>query len=115
MTSVEEIEKKVNTFLQKKVRFLLDTKVLKEGKILLFCIKDFYCIFTLIVETKNNKKVIYEIPYPYSIEILQNKIIFDYTVETFSRGDKPTKEIINRIKTKKPFKLFNRKLTILSV
>lgn len=115
MTSVEEIEKKVNTFLQKKVRFLLDTKVLKEGKILLFCIKDFYCIFTLIIEAKNNKKMIYEIPYPYSIEVLQNKIIFDYTVETFSRGDKPTKEIINRIKTKKPFKLFNRKLTILSV
>jgi len=115
MTSVEEIEKKVNNFLQKKVRFLLDTKVLKEGKLLLFCIKDFYCIFTLISETKNNKKILYEIPYPFNLEHTKEKIVFDYTVETFCRGDKNIRDTINRIKTKKPFKLFNRKVTIVSV
>lgn len=115
MTSVEEIEKKVSSFLQKKVKFLLDTKVLKEGKILLFCIKDFYCIFTLISEAKNNKKILYEVPYPFNIEEHDNKLVFDYTIETFCRGNKNTRDTINRIKTKKPFKLFNRKLTIISV
>jgi hypothetical protein len=115
MTSVEQIEKSVNNFLQKKVKFLLDTKTLKEGKILLFCLKDFYCIFTLISEVKNNKKILYEIPYPFNIEVFDEKIVFDYTVDTFCRGDKNLKDIINRIKTKKPFKLFNKKLTILSV
>jgi len=112
MTSPLEIEKAVTDHLQKTVQFSTETKMLKKGKLILFCIKDFFCVFTLLCEEKKNKKIIYEIPYPYNFSIQDNKLVFDYTINTFCRVNRQLAKHINSLQLKKTAKLFNKKVSL---
>lgn len=112
MTSVEQIERGINTLLQHNVTFALENKIVKRGKIILFCIKDFFCVFTLICEEKNNKKIIYEIPYPFAFNIANKKAVFDYSVNTFCKTNKNLSDIIKTLGIEKTSKLFNKRLTV---
>lgn len=111
MTSVEEIEQIIKHFLLRDVVFSLEEKKLKSGKFMLFAIRDFFCIFTLFDQTKN-KKIIYEIPYPFNIEHNDNKITFDYTLNTFCKNNKDIIEASKGTGRKKPSKFFNKKLVV---
>jgi len=112
MISPDIVEKNISNILQKQVEFAIEKKVIKAGKLMLFCIKDFYCNFTLFSSTKN-KKLLYEIPYPFDIEIQDASIIFDYTFDTFQKNNPNIIDNINIFKgTKKLSKLFNKKLII---
>jgi len=112
MISPELLEKTVSRILQKHVEFIIEKKTVKSGKLILFCIKDFYCNFTLFSDTKN-KKILYEIPYPFSLEDNDTTIVFDYTLETFQKNNPHILDNINLFKgLKKPSKLFNKKLVI---
>jgi len=112
MTSIEEIESLITNFLQKTIVFNLEHKTLKKGRLLLFCVKDFFCTFTLLCEEKNNKKIIYEIPYPFGVTSFTNKLIFDYSIKKFCRGDNNLEQSIKQIMPEKPSKIFNKKITI---
>lgn len=112
MTSIEEIEKTISTFLQRSIIFSLEHKTLKKGKLLLFCVKDFFCTFTLLCEEKNNKKIIYEIPYPFDITVATNKLIFDYTLKKFCRNNDNLEIAVKKILPEKTSKIFNKKITI---
>lgn len=115
MTSPEIIEKNLEKFLQKQVVFALDTKILKKGKLILFCIKDFFCIFTLICEEKNNKKIMYEIPYPFELVKTPTKLMFDYTITSFTKGRSDLLAAFKKINIGKPSKLLNRKISLYTV
>ena len=69
--------------LQRDVKFIINSKVLREGKLILLNLKDYYieCIFIV----KDDKKKLYEIPAPFKINLGDNKIEFDYTVQTVTR------------------------------
>jgi len=112
MTSIEEIEQNISKFLQRPVVFNLEHKTLKKGRLLLFCVKDFFCTFTLLCEEKNNKKILYEIPYPFGITVLENKIIFDYTLKKFCRNNTSLEHITKELLPEKTSKIFNKKLSI---
>ena len=112
MTSTEQIENIISNFLQKRVTFSLETKTLKKGKLILFCIKDFFCVFTLLCEEKNNKKIVYEIPYPFCISTQPNKLIFDYTLKGFCQNNPTLETKLKTIVPEKPSKIFNKKITI---
>jgi len=101
MTSILEIELQVNNFLQRSIIFKIENKVLKKGKLILFCVKDFFCIFTLLSEEKNNKKIVFEIPYPYDIFKNNNSVIFDYSINAFTKGNKELVDLVSKVKTKK--------------
>jgi hypothetical protein len=110
MTSIDEIEQIIKPFLLLKATFSIDNKVIKQGKLQLFCIKDFFCTFTLLGIEKENKKIIYELPYPFSIKSDANNIVFDYTLDAFSLSNAAIKEQINKVKINKPSKFFNKKI-----
>jgi len=112
MTSIEEIESGVNQFLQHNVTFALEHKIVKKGKLILFCIKDFFCVFTLLCEEKNNKKIIYEVPYPFMFNMQPKKAVFDYTVNTFCKTNKNVVNYIKALSLEKTSKLYNKRLTI---
>ena len=112
MTSPLEIEKAISNHLQKTIQFSIETKILKKGKLILFCIKDFFCVFTLLCEEKKNKRIIYEIPYPFDMQVLSNKLVFDYTLSTFCKVNKELSTAISALSIKKPAKIFNKKITI---
>jgi hypothetical protein len=115
MTSIEEIEKNISKFLQKNIIFTIEHKTLKKGRLLLFCVKDFFCTFTLLCEEKNNKKIVYEIPYPFDVVVLPNKLVFDYTVRRFCKNSAELEESVKKILPEKPSKIFNKKITITSL
>ena len=110
MTSIEEIEQIIKPFLLLKVTFTIDNKTIKQGKLQLFCIKDFFCTFTLLGLEKENKKTIYELPYPFSIKQHSNSIEFDYTLDAFSLSNVAIKELVNKVKLNKTSKFFNKKV-----
>jgi len=110
MTSVEEIEQIIKPFLLLKATFTIDNKVIKQGKLQLFCIKDFFCTFTLLGIEKENKKVIYELPYPFSIKRYADSIEFDYTLESFCISNTAIKELTDKVKLNKTSKFFNKKV-----
>lgn len=112
MTSAELIEKAVSKLLQKNIGFYLESKLIKKGKLILFCIKDFFCIFTIISEEKKNKKIIYEIPYPFSFTTKDDNLLFDYTVDSFCRYNGELYEKYKKINIGKPSKLFNKKVFV---
>jgi len=112
MTSIEEIESGVNKLLQCNVTFAIESKVVKKGKLILFCIKDFFCVFTLMCEEKNNKKIVYEIPYPFMFNAVPNKAVFDYTINTFCKTNKNILNYIKALNLEKTSKLYNKRLTI---
>ena len=112
MTSIEQIERGISDLLQHNVTFALESKIVKRGRIILFCVKDFFCVFTLVCEEKNNKKIIYEIPYPFAFNITNKKAVFDYTINTFCKMNKHLHDIIKTLGIEKTSKLFNKRLTI---
>ena len=111
MTSIEEIEQLVKPFHLTKATFSIDGKVIKSGRLLLFCIKDFFCVFTLVGIEKSDKKVIYELPYPFSIRsISEDELEFDYTVDSYCLSSERIKEHVNKVKMLKTSKFFNKKV-----
>jgi hypothetical protein len=111
MTSIDEIENCIKPFLLSSINFVLDGKKVKSGKLILFTVRDFFCIFTLHDSTKN-KKVIYEIPYPFSLHTTANTLTFDYTVSSFCEKSTGIQNIVKNLNFKKTSKLFDKKLVI---
>ena len=54
MIIAEKIESAVNRLLQQQIAFTVNGKTLKSGRLILFCIKDFYLVFT--IQNENVKK-----------------------------------------------------------
>lgn len=111
MTSPEEIENIIKPLLLRHVDFLLDNKKIKSGKFILFTVRDFFCIFTFF-DTHKNKKVIYEIPYPFSIQTTDNGVVFDYSVSAFCEKNMDIELNVAKTVGKKTSKLYNKKLFV---
>jgi hypothetical protein len=105
MINREAIEKKISHLLQRNVKFIINNKVVRSGRLVIFNIKDFYTTFT-ISGGNNRESKVYELPYPFSVNILEDGIEFDYTLETLSKGNKMLMyklKVLNRIKKNKMF------------
>lgn len=101
---VEQLEKTINSFLQQKISFSVNGKTIKSGKLILFCIKDFYLVFTLTV---NQSKKIFEIPYPYSFASETKKITLNYSTKTLCHDVEEIKYHAKLLAPRKPNKFFN--------
>lgn len=110
--NVERLEKSINEFLQQKISFSVNGKSIKTGKLILFCIKDFYLVFTILV---NHTKKVFEVPYPYSFFVSNKKIIFDYSVNSLCNGEHKILEYAKFLVPKKPNKYYNTQAEIIVV
>jgi len=111
MTTPAHITEIINLHLQKNVDFVIDNKTIKTGKILLFSVKDFFCSFLMSNEAKK-KRFLYEIPYPFDFVAGVNEIIFDFTLATLVKNNPLIKDDLLKFRTKKPSKLFNKKVKL---
>lgn len=78
-------EEKFLPFFQKNISIVLDNKTLRQGRLLLFCIKDFYLHFTI---SCNGTTKTFELPYPfrtYTDAISSNVLILDYKINSFTQ------------------------------
>ena len=80
----EDIEKSILNYLQKKIVFICENKQYREGKLLLFAVKDFYLNFTISYERKERKTI--EIPYPFEFRSRKHHLEFDYHLSHLSKG-----------------------------
>lgn len=103
----EHLEKYVNSFLQRKVNFVSNGKIIKTGTLLLFTVKDFYLNFTLLI-SGSRKQV--EIPYPFNFEFTGNSLMLDYTLNKLYHGISTISQTVQALTPKKPNKYYNSKL-----
>lgn len=106
MFTNEVFEKEFGNNFQKYLKIVLNKKVLREGKLLLFAPKEFYLIFTLEI---NDKLKIIEIPVPFNFKFKKDYIIFSYVLEDLTEDIGVKIKSMNYHKQHKS-KYFNNKL-----
>ncbi len=108
----EYIEEYLEPLLQCEVFFMLGPKKIKQGKLLVYTIKDYIISFTI----RNNKNQLksYDVYYPYDVYLDKNKrLVFDYTTDTLTTSNNELMELIElETKDTKNHKLFDSLLTI---
>lgn len=109
---VERIEQAVNLFLQRKIVFTINNKPVKSGKLMLFAVKDFYLVFTILVQ---NTKKIFEVPYPFGVELKENKLLLLYNLNLLHHKNTDIENNMKLLYPKKPTKYFNSIAEIVAI
>lgn len=102
------IEELIKPYLQRKVRFKIGAKVIREGKLLLLNNKDYYVVFNL--RTSQGIKT-FEIPVPFNIHKFSSHIVFDYSLESIYRHDLSL-EVLIKTGFQSKSKLYNKQLIL---
>jgi hypothetical protein len=112
MSKITHIDENLKTLLQRDIQFVVKDKVLREGKLMVFNIKDFYISF--IIYTKKGQTKTYDIPLPYQILTRPDNIILDYTLKNVHYGKDSMQQLIESISKSvgKKSKLYDTHLTI---
>ena len=71
----------LSNILQKDIVIRCNNKIIRQGTLLLLQPKDFYITFTIKIKNILKK---YELPYPFSIKVEDDQLLFDYRVSTLS-------------------------------
>jgi hypothetical protein len=99
------------SFLQSKVTFKCDNKVLKTGRIKLFNIKQYFIKF--YIETDKKESKILELPYPYLIEYTKaGTCTLNYKVSSFCSNTQPAFNSIKYLKTNASHKIYDSVVVI---
>jgi hypothetical protein len=110
---MNDTENKFLPFFQKNISIVLENKILRQGKLLLFCIKDFYLNFTIQF---NNTTKIFELPYPFNTyleSLTSTTLILDYQYKTFTQNQLNIDEFAKPLLTKnKHLKYFDNVIKI---
>jgi len=114
MTPIEDIEQLIKPLLLRNISFTVDNKTLKSGKLILFSVKDFFCVFTLTTPDRGNKRFIYEIPYPFTTNVTISSLEFDYTIDSFCLNNNNIAAATKKISLNRPSKLFNKKMVVIA-
>ena len=79
------VEENLKQFLQRNIRIQIGEKVLREGRLILFNLKDYHLVFTIKIKGRNKN---YELPYPF-VNILKNEncLVFDYQLKHLHNND----------------------------
>lgn len=101
----ESTENCLKEFLQQNIKLQVNEKVLKEGKLVLFNIKDFYIIFTF--KTPNNELKKYEMPLPYESRVEDNIGHLDFRFEKITKKASPLFYKIKCLNTTKKSKFYD--------
>lgn len=81
-TDIIDLNEIFNDYFFKKFTFILDGKIIKEGRLKLFVMKNFNLKFFLL--DKDNVVKTLELPYPFELKnIKETGYIFDYRLEKF--------------------------------
>lgn len=108
----KQLQECMKIILQRDVRFVINNKVLREGKLILFNLKDYYIECMFIVKTGQQK--VYEIPAPFNIYIKPDKILFDYSTKSAIKGSVENTVAVKMLAmdTGKKSKFYDNVLTI---
>jgi len=75
-----DIEQELKNIVLKTVKFTIDNKTIRSGRVDVFNTKQFFIKFKLSTGDEQRE---YEMPYPYKLTKIQNGYIFDYCLSSF--------------------------------
>ena len=96
--------------LQRYIRFFIDGKGAKQGKLLLISQKGAYICFVLA--DKNNQPKMYEIPYPYDYKMVNDEMVLDYTLNTLCNNKQTSIDILSEYKPEKKNRFYDTKVIV---
>jgi len=110
----EKIEKDLtNLLLRDIVIYINPAKPLKQGKLKLFKIKDFY--FSLSLENEKGDLKQYEIPFPFNSEVGHMHLKFDYRIDEFAKNNDFVRFKTKVLNFEKKSKLYNNIVVLSAV
>lgn len=80
----ENIDNFIKPLLQKEIAFNFKHKTYKQGRLLLYKLSGNYLSFTIINEKKRET---FEVPFPFTVEVINSEVVFNYTLESLSEKD----------------------------
>ncbi len=111
MKFIDDIEILFKDLLLTDITFAINSKIIKRGRLLNLSIKDFFVYFQLEVAKGGIK--LFEIPYPFNIiQDNDQKIIFDYRLNTLVFEDVLNLLKIKKFKPKKNCKFYDVEVVI---
>jgi len=78
--NLEKVNQRLKPFLLDDIVIRTDKKIIKRGKLKLFKVKQYNISLSLEIDDKIK---IYEIPYPFKMESLQDTLVFNYKLSSF--------------------------------
>jgi len=106
------IDNNLKNYFQKNIVLTLKNKQYKKGKLINFKQSGCYLSFVMLTE---KKKETFEIPFPFSVNIKTNSIVFDYTLEALADNDFDLLIHLKAANQVKKCKFYNAILTISSL
>jgi len=104
------IDNNLKNYFQKNIVLTLKNKQYKKGKLINFKQSGCYLSFVMLTE---KKKETFEIPFPFSVVIKDNCIVFDYTIDALADNDFNLMIYLKATNQVKKCKFYNSVLTIL--
>lgn len=95
-------------YLQRDVVFSIDSKIIRDGKLILFSQKDYHLNFYFKNNNGDNK--VFEIPYPFQIDKCDNHLVLRYDIETLSKEDDELYYRLLALNKKNNSKFYNIKM-----
>lgn len=108
---MEDLENEFKYFLQRDIVLSANSKILKEGKLMLFNQKDYYIYLYLKVGNNVTQKKM-EIPYPFKITKEKNYLILDYTLSAISKNDSDLYFKLMSLNQKSSSRFYNTKIIL---
>ena len=95
----------ITDYLLKEIIIMHNNKVLRQGRLLLFAVKDFYLHFTLSI---NNQTKHFELPYPFDTKRPHNNLLLlDFSLSSFKAEYKDIEFKIKNIGSHKKSRYYN--------
>jgi hypothetical protein len=110
---IEEIEQNFKDFFLSEVNFVIKDKVIKKGKLINMCVKDFFIIFQLQIPKGGIRS--FDVPYPYGLKKHKNFILFDYKLNTLVHEDMVNFVKAKNFKSKKNSKFYDVHMKMIKV
>lgn len=104
------IEDYFKYFLQRDIVVSVDSKIIKEGKLILFNQKDYYLNFNLKNSNQEQKK--FELPYPFEVIQKENYLILSYNLQSISKNDSNLYYKLMTLSKKHNCRYYNSKILI---
>lgn len=107
---MDDLENNFKYFLQRDIVISIDSKIIKEGKLILFNQRDFYLNFNIKNNNQEQKK--FELPYPFEIINKGTYLILSYELQALSKNDSELYYKLISLNKKHNSRYYNSKVMI---
>jgi len=110
--NITQFEESFNDLLQQDIVIMLNDKILRQGKLVLFTIKNFYLTFSILQSKSSTKLSHYELPIPFSYSKDKSTYDLSYKVDDFHDNDSDVELSMKLLPKLKLHKLYDKNIII---